>query len=466
MVSFTSEQQAAIASKAETVRVHALAGTGKTTLLVGYANARPNARILYLAFNSSVQKEAANRFPKHVEARTTHSMAYRAIGHRFKEKLVNTLRLQDIQRALGLGPQEYRLADQVQKLITAFTCSREQTMAAAYGRMGTPAVSQVLSGAERAWAIMCDPADARLGMTHDGYLKLYQLSAPSWEQYDIILFDEAQDSNPVTADIVFRQPGNLVLVGDQNQSVYGFRGSLDAMKHVPRPDIADFYLTQCWRFGQPIANVANYVLAWKGVRQKVRGMAAGGRIGEVYRKEQYTVLSRTNSGLFREAIRDMRASLGFVGGIEGYRLDQIEDAYRLSRGELSAIRARHIRDFQTFGQMAAFVEETEDPEYRILVNLVEQYGDRLPGLLASVRSRAVARPDEADIVLTTAHKSKGLEWRQVVLAGDFQDYNDLVELKMESPATFDQETNLLYVAVTRAREVLQVPEGILPPNAM
>lgn len=462
MPAFTAEQQGAIASPAKTVRVRALAGTGKTTMLVGYATARPKARILYLAFNSSVQKEGAGRFPSHVESRTTHSMAYRAVGYQYKAKLVNTLRLQDIQRALGLGSQDYRLADQIQKLITAFTCSREAAFAAVAPSLGARHQTDVLSGAERAWAIMCDPADTRLGMTHDGYLKCYQLSSPIWSQYDIVLFDEAQDANPVTADIVFRQQAGLVLVGDSHQQIYAFRAALDAMKNVPRQGIDDFYLTQSWRFGQPIADVANRLLSWKGETHLLRGMAAGGVVGEVYRQRQHTVLARTNGGLFRAAIRNMTASLHFVGGIDSYRFEQIEDAFYLSKGQLSNIRARHIRDFETFAALSDFVSETEDPEYRVLVNLVDKYGDRLRGLLASVRARAVERPEQADIILTTAHKSKGLEWSRVILADDFPDYPELMEMRQEAPATFEAELNLIYVAATRAREQLQLPEGLFP----
>ena len=33
-------------------------------------------------------------------------------------------------------------------------------------------------------------------MSHDGYLKLYQLSKPKLYNYDILLIDEAQDLTP------------------------------------------------------------------------------------------------------------------------------------------------------------------------------------------------------------------------------------------------------------------------------
>lgn len=85
----TNEQQAVIDSNADLLAVDAFAGTGKTSTLVQYALARPNSRILYIAFNKSVAAEAKERFPANVDCRTTHSLAYGAVGRKFSDKLGN-----------------------------------------------------------------------------------------------------------------------------------------------------------------------------------------------------------------------------------------------------------------------------------------------------------------------------------------------------------------------------------------
>ena len=63
-------------------------------------------------------------------------------------------------------------------------------------------------------------AAAALGMTHAGYLKLFQLSRPILGRtYDVIMLDEAQDSNPCIASIVLRETGCArILVGDSHQA--------------------------------------------------------------------------------------------------------------------------------------------------------------------------------------------------------------------------------------------------------
>ena len=50
------------------------------------------------------------------------------------------------------------------------------------------------------WTKMKDFQEKRIGMSHDGYLKLYQLSRPSLRSYDCILIDEAQDLTPGGSD--------------------------------------------------------------------------------------------------------------------------------------------------------------------------------------------------------------------------------------------------------------------------
>lgn len=54
----TDEQRAVVESNATALQVNAFAGTGKTTTLRAYAEARPNARILYVAFNKAVRNHS------------------------------------------------------------------------------------------------------------------------------------------------------------------------------------------------------------------------------------------------------------------------------------------------------------------------------------------------------------------------------------------------------------------------
>ncbi|MDA8140896.1 MAG: hypothetical protein M0036_19785, partial [Desulfobacteraceae bacterium] len=84
MIHLTEEQQAVVAcdlQPGQSLKIMAFAGTGKTSTLIAYAQARPHLRFLYVAFNKSVQLEAAEKFPANVVARTAHALAFRTHGH-------------------------------------------------------------------------------------------------------------------------------------------------------------------------------------------------------------------------------------------------------------------------------------------------------------------------------------------------------------------------------------------------
>src|SRR6266487_911230 len=76
---YTEEQQRIIQSTGNII-INAVAGSGKTTTLIEYARTRPKEkRILYLAFNNSVQKEAIGKFQSkninNVDVYTAHALA-------------------------------------------------------------------------------------------------------------------------------------------------------------------------------------------------------------------------------------------------------------------------------------------------------------------------------------------------------------------------------------------------------
>ena len=57
-------------------------------------------------------------------------------------------------------------------------------------------LQQLVGDARLIWEKMRDYNEKKLVMTHDGYLKLYQLSRPALTRYHCILIDEEQDLTP------------------------------------------------------------------------------------------------------------------------------------------------------------------------------------------------------------------------------------------------------------------------------
>jgi len=88
-------------------------------------------------------------------------------------------------------------------------------------------------------------------------------------------------------------------------------------------------------------------------------------------------------------------------------------------------------------------------EIRRIVKIIENnIHDKVLRLLKNHKNS-----DTPAVILTTAHKSKGREFDQVVLGNDFPELFDRDVNEVELPT---QEINLIYVASTRAKRVLEV----------
>jgi len=66
----------------------------------------------------------------------------------------------------------------------------------------------------------------------------------------------------------------------------------------------------------------------------------------------------------------------------------------------------------------------------------------------------VSKERNAEVILTTGHKSKGLEWDNVYISKDFSE--SICKARLGETEHIDDEFNLIYVACTRARKKLNI----------
>ena len=459
----------------DVLKIVAFAGTGKTTTLVEYTKLRPSWKFLNVAYNKSVQEQAVKRFPNNVESRTVHSLAYKAVGYKFRRKMASSLRVNNIMDNLDEKSANFLHAKRVIDTLTNFICSYDDRLSSEHVpyRDITTAESEgdrnkleffnsdkyikiVVGDSKEIWNRMSDPENTDVRITHDVYLKLYQLSKPVIRNFDCILVDEAQDCTPAVADILLSQPLAKILVGDPHQQIYGFRGATNAMARVEATHV--YYLTQSFRFGSEIASVASSLLdILKGVRNKsIVGVSKpGGFHGD--HVGQIAVICRTNFALFNNAVltctRNNKTRIGFAGGIQGYNLDRILDIHKLYSGivDRGEIKDKFIQRFRTFAELKKYACKAPDPELIGKIKIVETHNIQIPMHIERIKKQYCSDVDQAEIVFSTAHKSKGLEFDTVRLGEDFLLDCSVEELE-NAP---NDEKNLLYVAVTRAKHRLQ-----------
>lgn len=456
----TDEQEAIInyeIKPGECLKVKAFAGTGKTSTQVDYAAAHADNDMLYLALNKSVATEAQQKFGQNVLSKTIHAVAYGITGRKYKN-IVNGLKSWEIAK---IAHCDLYTASIIRNSLENFLNSADMCPLPEHvvdDELNRLKDNYKESLSETIGEIFDGMTNEQLPMSHSGYLKLCQLRKPrlAWQT---ILLDEAQDTNPVSLALIMDQlqyGTKILLVGDEYQQIYSWRGAIDAMAKV---DCTTMRLTKSFRFGDNIAHVANRLLSVLfGETVPVIGTEQPDDP-----KPKSCVISRTNAEMFlRAAVTD-----GFsVVGEQRFKmlLDDLSDLYNINRG--GRARNKALSRYRNLQEVIEQAMETLDYELQMKAAVVKECGTSLPGMIDKVERNMVAN---SDVVLTTAHQSKGLEWQNVELSTDFPSLQNtrggvktvIDKADMNSEDTIaKEECNLLYVACTRAKKKLKPGSSI------
>ncbi|KAL8293501.1 hypothetical protein RQP46_000202 [Phenoliferia psychrophenolica] len=522
----TLEQLALIHSPTEPgiTIVNSYAGTGKTTALVQMAEEicrkNPKARILYLSFNRSVEKAAFKAFrhlEKNVTSQTVNSKAYRYLCGKHTDEVINAkvfetmvdesgekpettrpgkeirpLDAEEVVEALDLKPGRYTTPERphsppkpldalvIGKRVvishnkfassTSPTLSVEHLHKSPSYRPSIPP-AELLRLTSKLWDMASDLANVEVPLPFGMHVKLC-LQDPTFEmeKYDVIMFDEVQDSSDVDLEMIVRaaQHSRIVLNGDKYQAIY----------HRNCPELT--HNTQ----NLPQANAANSILA---LRDETIPLTATSSPGLLFRPDAQdisitgsvgrTIIFRTNNGIDRILLRHA-GSLDLSSPDPLPRLDVRMAPSRLARlfplyhhahrlacdlpePHPDGRRSRRLEAYSSWEELVAGVSElkklagdmsSEDRELVLLMDesaelLKEDFAERWDRVFGSI----VKEGKPSDVLLGTVHQVKGLEFERVVLANDFSDH---LAVRRATGFSIEEEANLLYVALTRAtREV-------------
>ena len=458
--------------------VKASAGTGKTSTLVFIAYALSHLKILYLAFGKAIELEAKERFPSNVLTKTTHAIAYRCVA-----KIINLRSVRGEYKPIEIAEKLNLLNRSFGKIIALvfqeFCNSAESTITydfikkaalknielASYLKLGDKVMTEVAKYATALFEMM---KTGTIAPTHSFYLKFYQLSGlAEKERFDVILLDEAQDTNEVTLDILRQLKGQKIVVGDDDQKIFGFRGSLSIMNMFSEAIILT--LTQSFRFNQNIADHANRLLGlFKGSQTKIIGL---GKFDTKTLIKSDAYITRTNAEIINLIVSALEKG---TYGDDWKTVRKPDEIFALPLALVKLFINQNIdyyimpqfqwlREFRSLSEIEAFLEENEDPELKTAVKTAQNYAERLLSFLWEAQIRF--NNTDANTFFTTAHTSKGLEWHNVTVCTDFISPLDQIAnhydgidafMKAKGPIkdAINEEINLLYVAMTRTKEML------------
>lgn len=449
----TDEQLHAIdvAQNLESMKVSAYAGATKTStgIMISNSLSDRSKRGLYVVFNKGNQIEASMKMKKGVECRTFNSLAWEGKGKHYEHKMqmrlngrliADEFEIESLYLPSGKIPS-LAIGNAVLSTISEFC----KDMSPEISEIHVPEPDilgltkndlmefrrAVTPYARKLWGYMIDrESPAPIG--HNGYMKLWAISNPKISGFDYAIFDEAQDASDLMIEVMNRQDFPVFWFGDRWQQIYAWRGAVNAMQKISVEH--ECRLTRSFRFGPELAEKANIILRYLGEEVPLIGAGPATRLGAVTQAK--AIISRKNATLVQnfmgELARGRKASIQKDKDLLGFchSARRLKDE-NVGTGSLSL--------FKTWKDLVEYSESDDGRDMSSFVNAVSKYG--IDNIERAVQK---SNPNDCEVILTTAHQCKGLEWDSTFISSDFK----LPDLK--NPPN-EEEIRLVYVALTRGK---------------
>lgn len=279
-------------------------------------------------------------------------------------------------------------------------------------------------------------------------------------------------------DIFLKQKATKLIVGDAHQQIYGWRYAVNSLE---KTNFTDYHLTTSFRFNQHIANLAKEILNWKNHLHECSPVVITGKGAGSNGKSKATI-ARSNLGLLLKAIefieehKDVK-HIYFEGNINSYTYaddgTSLYDVLNLYNNKQENIKDKLIRSMANLDELDEYIEKTEDAQLATMVEIVKEYGNDIYSLIKTLKELHTCDEEraKAEMIFSTVHRAKGMEYDAIQLVNDFVTESKLERLVKEvkeeeeiNISKWNEEINLLYVAVTRTKGLLRIPEELLPKN--
>lgn len=506
----------AVGKARKSLMVNAYAGTGKTSTVEAAAQ-RVKEPALALAFNKKIAEELAKRLPINFNSKTLNSIGHLAwikilngasikLDSQKLGKLVtsiaqeNNVRLSSWQwdavrgavsgaMQAGISPNDMGdplTPDTYDNWIDVIDCPESSDL---------PLIHDLAHQ-----TLEASIALARQGhVSFDDQVYCPTILGGKWVRYPRVFVDEAQDLSPLNHKMLAlstRDDGLICAVGDPKQAIYQFRGadaaSMRNMRYLS-PEWDDLRLTLTFRCPKVVVErqqehapgyrahegnqTGRFVVprhegpeahfgpaTWNWEWLKARLSELPPELAPVARSGPgIAILCRNNAPLLSMAFRLIRGGVGCQ--MQGRDI---------GRGLIQLTRKLCPDDGLEITKFATILEEWLNRETQLaMINQKPERADKLTdqaeclratiegampqtvGELRAVLEKLFSREGNP-IVLSSAHRAKGLEWPMVVHLDPWRmpSKQALMAFQMGDPKPLEQEHNLHYVTETRTKHTL------------
>lgn len=291
-------------------------------------------------------------------------------------------------------------------------------------------------------------------------------------KYDWVLVDECQDLNVcrrLIGDKILKESGRIILVGDKKQAIYNFAGaSSNSMELIKLLfNCSELPLSVCYRCDRKIIEEAQkYCPEIEFHPVNGEGEVSSMKYQEFIDKALTMNLDKSWGVVCRNNAPNVALAFALIRQGIGVRIEGREIGADLIKITKRWKRVKNLTDF-TIKLNEFFTKEFEKANYAkmqlledkldtiiILIERCQELGmDDLYSLEKLIKDMFSDSDGNTPniITLSSIHKSKGLEWPNLLILGESQ----------FSPSRYattevakEEEENLIYVSITRAKHKL------------
>ncbi len=486
-----------ILNESSNVILKAVAGSGKTTtMLQAIQQLKPGSGVLACAFNAKIAKELSEKLPGWVMTATLNALGHRLwakhtnkklkVDARKMGKIASTLcnehdvpelwkPIKDLAakaKTVGIIPENIsptnafalvpNLKEEWKKLATFFNID---IIGFEY---------EIISLARDCLDISIRQAlEGEIDFTDQLYMSgLFTTVPPTTFNY--IFIDEAQDLSRLQHQLLakfLRPTGRLIAIGDPSQAIYGFAGasteSLDLLEKHYKMKSMD--LTVNFRCGKNIIAQAQKIVpeitAWDGAPE---GKVLSKR--KIWKKdsfercnEDFVVLCRNVFPLVKLGFKLIKLGVG-VNMLEWDLGQTLKNIAEKLKGNTREDLVASLSNWETIERRKAektkslskldWIEDNASSLKEIIYNIKAKSSTQLIAGLTELFSSSMG-----NVKLTTIHRSKGMEWDTVFFLDSFRVPSKYaIKAAANDPNgcgwMLEQENNLEYIAITRAKNNL------------
>lgn len=451
----------------------AKAGSGKTYTLVKAVSLIPrNQSTLACAFNVSIKDELTSRMSStNADIKTCHGLGFSLL----RGSQMNTKKMTEIynfllkEEASWLRSQEnsgeliwdLKKFTDLCRLNLVETAEDYQNCQEKYGYKFTTDELKVVKR-----AIELADGDIKTIDFVDQIRQPIVRNLNPLFKYDTIWVDETQDLSKAQRELVFKflKPGGrLFAVGDRSQSIYGFSGADSASFDKFSEMCKLMSLNTCFRCSKEVIKYVNQIdpdiRAWENA---VDGLVRGGTTLDNI-KAGDAVLCRNNAplidGCYDMIAKGRKATImgkdigeNLINFIVGFKASSLTDLQRRMNEKEAQLIDRLEDKFPAEDAYTNPLYIQFSEKKNCVTTLIFKVGTiaSVDSLTTYIR-RIFSDDRNPEILFSTVHRAKGLEWPNVYI----------IEPKLltnrrpkDQPWQHEQATNLEYVAYTRAKETL------------